>query len=117
MTRVLRHRLGRSIGGFAIAVVLAGCLAEEALPPAGESKVSAQEASCVADGGRWGEAGSSGLMICYQPTKDANQSCTRDADCTGFCLARSRTCAPFTPLYGCNEVLGASGTASTVCVQ
>ena len=90
---------------------------EQGLEPAGEGKVVSQEAACVADGGTWGEAGASGLMICYRPTRDGGEACTSGSDCQGFCLARSRTCAPVRPLFGCNEVLGSSGVASTVCVE
>lgn len=89
----------------------------QGLEPAGEARVVSQEAECLAGGGRWGEAGASGLMICYQPTRDAGQSCQASAECQGFCLARSRTCAPVTPLFGCNDVLGRSGVTSTVCIE
>ena len=102
---------------LALVLTLSACIEEDGLPPAGASKVSAQEADCVADGGRWGEAGTTGLMICYRATRDGNQACRVSGDCQGFCLARSRTCAPFTPLLGCNDVLGEAGEESTVCVQ
>lgn len=101
------------------ALLALGACREEAgdLPPVGEDRVAAQEIACIADGGRWGEAALPGVFVCYRPTRDAGKACSHDGDCQGFCLARSKTCAPVSPLFGCNEVLGASGRPSTVCVQ
>jgi hypothetical protein len=115
---MIRSWSGRGAGLAIVLLALTACREETgALPPAGESKVAAQQAACVEDGGRWGESGRPGIFVCYRPTRDANTACTKDGDCQGFCLARSRTCAPVTPLYGCNDVLGATGARSTVCVQ
>ncbi|SEN68133.1 hypothetical protein SAMN04488011_105239 [Palleronia pelagia] len=75
---------------------------------------SPAERACTEDGGRWGRAGESGF-ICYRTPRDANKSCTRESDCLGACLARSRTCAPITPLLGCHEILTDSGTRATEC--
>jgi hypothetical protein len=58
-----------------------------------------------------------GLFTCAWATSDANKSCAAAGDCEGLCLARSRTCAPITPLLGCNEILTASGSAATLCVD
>ena len=38
-------------------------------------------------------------------------------DCDGMCLARSRTCSPIKPLFGCQDVLADNGTVGTVCVD
>ena len=75
---------------------------------------SPAERACTDDGGRWARAGESGF-ICYRTPRDANKSCTRESDCLGACLARSRTYAPITPLLGCHEILTDSGTRATEC--
>ena len=51
-----------------------------------------------------------GLHSCITPTRDAGKSCRKAGDCEGLCLARSRTCAPIEPLFGCNAVLQEDGT-------
>jgi hypothetical protein len=34
-----------------------------------------------------------------------------------MCLARSGTCAPIMPLFGCNEVLDKQGRRVTLCIE
>lgn len=115
--RGIRITPGHGAALFLAAMTLSACLEAGESAPAGESRVAAQEAACLADGGRWDTAGASQLMICYRPTRDAGEACTRASDCQGYCLARSRTCAPVTPLYGCNDVFGVTGMPSTVCLE
>ncbi|MBJ3763436.1 hypothetical protein ILP92_11835 [Maribius pontilimi] len=81
-------------------------------PP--EPPASPAQLKCVADGGRWARAGEVGY-VCYQTPRDANKFCRSSDDCEGACLAKSRTCAPITPLMGCHEILNRSGTRSTQC--
>lgn len=101
---------------------VASCLPEGGIsrkptaPVGTEAHFDQQKAACESKGGRFG-AGPTGLQVCYRPTKDANQACTRESDCEGICLARSRTCAPVTPLFGCNEVLTDTGQEATLCVD
>lgn len=116
---MLRGVLNRRAMLAATLLLALGACREDAgaLPPAGEGRVAAQQADCIADGGRWGEGGKPGIFICYRPTRDAGALCTKSGDCEGFCLARSRTCAPVKPLFGCNDVLGATGAKSTICVD
>jgi hypothetical protein len=84
-------------------------------PPAPALSPAAQ--ACIKRGGKWVGTGSNGLMACVRITRDAGQSCRKEADCQGYCLARSRTCAPYTPLFGCNEVLGPGGERTTICLD
>ncbi len=103
-------------------VVLAGCKPE---PPKLDSGlegydpdlVQTSRAACLKKDGRFAPAGPGGGLICYENTRDANKSCSRESDCEGLCLARSRTCAPVKPLFGCNEVLTDSGRAATICID
>ena len=78
---------------------------------------SAPQLACEAGGGIWSEAGKKGVKTCVQRTRDAGKSCKREGDCEGFCLARSRSCAPVTPLFGCNDILQADGGQVTLCID
>ncbi|MFV0359050.1 hypothetical protein [Tropicimonas sp.] len=76
-----------------------------------------QRAACEARGGRFSPAPGSGVLICLTIPDDANAPCVRASDCEGECLARSRSCAPIVPLYGCNEVLLENGQRAELCVE
>ncbi|MES2667362.1 MAG: hypothetical protein V4712_14785 [Pseudomonadota bacterium] len=78
---------------------------------------SAQQMACEKKGGNWGLAGKSGASTCITPTGEGTKQCRRQTDCTGSCLARSGTCAPYAPLFGCNEILQADGSRVTLCID
>lgn len=78
---------------------------------------SAAQLACEAKGGKWGRAGATSAMTCFTPTRDAGKSCRRESDCSTLCLARSRTCAPVTPLFGCHPVLQDDGREVTLCTD
>lgn len=106
-----------------LTLTLAGCKAEapeDSGPPDlsgfDPEAVTRAEAACTAEGGNWASGGSGGFL-CITPTRDANQRCTTGRDCDGLCLARSMTCAPVKPLFGCHEVLGDSGVRATLCTD
>ncbi len=104
--------------GIAVILALAGCREEaDDFAPVGAQGEGLGQAACVESGGRWGEGGVKGFMVCYRDTGESEKACSTSGDCKGFCLARSRTCAPVTPLFGCNQVLGATGAESEVCIQ
>lgn len=86
----------------------------EAPPPKPKSTLEIQ---CVAAGGVWGQAGTSGAFICQKKTRDGGKICRSKGDCQGVCLAASRTCAPVTPLLGCNDVLDEQGRRFTLCLN
>jgi hypothetical protein len=91
--------------------------APAAAPAAGDNPLLAQQrAACAREGGRL-QSLASGLVSCIRQTGDAGRSCTQASDCEGVCLARSGTCAPITPLYGCHEVLLAPGNRVTQCLD
>ena len=75
----------------------------------------AQKQACEKRGGRWGTGGAEGFFVCYERTRDGGKSCTKAGDCESLCLARSQTCAPVRPIFGCQDVLTANGSRSTVC--
>ena len=73
--------------------------------------------ACERDGGRWGVAGNGVTFACYRDTRDANKQCRVAGDCEGHCLARSRTCSPIKPFFGCHQVLNQSGGVTTLCIE
>lgn len=84
---------------------------------AAESPLLAQQrAACDREGGRM-QTLASGVVACIRQTSDSGRACTASSDCEGACLARSGTCAPITPLYGCHEVLTAPGARTTQCLD
>ena len=97
-------------------LALAACQDED-LPAVDPSVFQDAEAACARDDGRWVPRGDSNVMACLRPTGEEKKRCTSSRDCQGLCLARSGTCAPVVPLFGCNEVLGANGAPSTVCLE
>ncbi len=78
---------------------------------------SAPQMACEKKGGKWGFAGKSGASTCIKSTGEGAKQCSRQTDCKGSCLARSGTCAPYTPLFGCNEILQADGSRVTLCID
>ena len=102
-------------------LVLAACQIEPDVQDTGlagydPNLIENQRAACEARGGRFGAGGAEGSFVCYENTRDANQSCSSGLDCEGLCLARSQTCSPVKPFFGCHEVLSNSGARSTVCL-
>lgn len=100
--------------------VLASCQdkAPEPLPLVGQAAMDAAHAQCLASGGDFlpnNDARSA--FVCVRVTKDAGEYCKSANDCEGDCLARSHSCAPVSPLLGCNDILTENGTPVTQCVQ
>jgi outer membrane biosynthesis protein TonB len=93
---------------------------ESAVPAAPEvpqALKSASQKACEKKGGTWAATGSGATRACVKPTRDAGKSCRRARDCDGLCLARSRTCAPLKPLFGCHDILQDDGSQVTLCID
>lgn len=75
-----------------------------------------QRRACNREGGQLMPR-SGGLFSCVLATPDAGQACASSSACQGMCLARSGTCSPLTPLFGCHEILNAAGQRETLCVD
>ena len=82
-----------------------------------EEEKSAARIACEKKGDLWAKAGNSSAHTCVKRTRDSGKRCTRGTQCEGLCLARSGTCAPFTPLFGCNEILQDDGRRVTLCLD
>jgi len=106
--------------GFMV-IALVSCDDDDVDVPVSESIfpdiLKQEREACEADDGRWGTAANGALFVCYRNQPDANQSCRVESDCAGFCLARSRTCSPIDPFYGCHQVLSKDGFPQTLCVE
>jgi hypothetical protein len=76
-----------------------------------------QQQACEKAGGRWGRGGAAGFFVCYRTTRDGGKSCRAATDCEGLCLSRSRSCAPVTPLFGCQSILDDNGQPETICID
>ena len=89
-------------------------VAEPARPPALKSPA---QLACERRKGLWSEAGANGASFCQTRTRDGGKSCTRSTQCEGYCLAKSNTCAPATPLLGCHDILNEDGKFLTQCIN
>lgn len=89
----------------------------DAPPPTPEPVKSASQIACEEDDGTWARAGANGGMSCVRQTRDGGKQCDSKTDCQGECLARSRTCAPIQPLFGCNAVLMDNGAEVSLCID
>jgi hypothetical protein len=78
---------------------------------------SKEQITCEKRGGTWGAAGKSGGKTCIKQTRDGGKECSKQSNCESVCLARSRTCAPVKPLFGCNEILQDDGRRVTLCID
>ena len=94
--------------------LMAATAAEPATPP---EQQTPEQAKCLKSGGAWATAGKSGTKACVKRTKDAGRACTKETQCEGYCLARSQTCAPITPMFGCNDILQADGREVSLCID
>lgn len=116
----------RAIAALSLAL-LAACTPEE---PAGtNSAVMPTESSILAPmtqveraarlaGGGWVERnGLANAEVCFKPTPDAGKSCSKASDCSTFCNAESRTCAPLTPQFGCFQILNDAGQPTGICID
>ena len=103
----------------AMMLMLAACQEDppDALTEGRPDILGESRAACEREGGRWGTALASGFFVCYRTPRDAGKSCRAASDCETHCLARSRTCAPIEPFYGCHEILTNSGLQATQCIQ
>ena len=90
-------------------LALAGCQIE-----APDREASFDAAACEASGGTV-TAGLAG-PACARHEPDAGQPCSDSAQCSGICLAETRTCSPITPFFGCHELL-MDGRVVGLCVD
>ena len=85
--------------------------------PAAEPVIKSEAwLACEKSKGIWSNAGP-GMFSCVHQMKDGGKHCTKSTQCKGQCLARSGTCSPFQPLFGCNEILDDMGRKMTQCLQ
>lgn len=78
---------------------------------------SPEQIACEKTGGSYARAGAGDGRACVRPTRDGGKQCRKESDCEGTCLARSQTCAPITPMFGCNDILQDDGRRVTLCLD
>ena len=88
--------------------------AEAAIPAVLKSP---EQLRCERKDGTWARAGKSEARTCVKQTRDGGKQCSKGTQCEGLCLARSGTCAPFAPLFGCNEIFEDDGRRMTLCID
>lgn len=86
-------------------------------PLATPAPKSDAQIACEKSKGLWTRTGQGNIMACIRKTRDSGKTCDSKSDCQGECLARSRTCAPFRPMFGCNAVLNTNGAEVTLCLD
>ncbi len=86
-------------------------------PPEVAAPLTPAAIACGKGGGRFVSVAKGAGSACVRRTRDAGKACRKETDCDGRCLARSRTCSPIDPLFGCNEILQANGTRVTLCLD
>ena len=102
----------------AILVAVSGCQigGPAKLEPVGEARVDIEHAACIKKGGDFRRV-EGGSYFCLETTGDSGKSCSSANQCESACLARSQSCAPLKPLFGCNEVLTETGMKVTQCIE
>lgn len=86
----------------------------EAIPVTPKSE---KQLACEKKKGRWAKVGKGDARACVFLTRDSGKRCTKESQCDSLCLARSGTCAPYKPMYGCNEILQDNGARVTLCLD
>ena len=76
-----------------------------------------QRTACEGRGGSFTKAGISGGLICIETTGDGGKHCTNGSQCEGLCLARSNSCSPIKPLFGCHDIITDNGGKATICID
>lgn len=74
-------------------------------------------AACEKKGGSYTKAGASSAMVCVEQTGEGTKACKNGTQCQGLCLARSGTCSPLKPLFGCHDILTDNGSTATICID
>lgn len=89
-----------------------GAAEEDPVPPK-----PPEQLACEKNGGTWATTGTSGAQACVRRTRDGGKQCSNGRQCEGDCLARSRSCSPIAPLFGCNEILQDNGARVNQCLE
>ena len=97
---------------FLIAAVLLSSCVEQ-----GPAMTTSGPQSCETAGGRMGLGGTAQLETCFRPEPDAGKSCTRAGDCSGMCLADTKTCSAESPVFGCFSFMNETGQPQEICVD
>jgi hypothetical protein len=112
--------LRRIFNVFGLVILLAACqedgpnASNETTPVPDLLRISGEK--CEKSGGGWAMAPGKASFVCFRDMRDAGKQCLAESDCEGLCLARSRTCSPIEPFFGCHEVLSSGGVPQSRCL-
>ncbi|RRH78407.1 hypothetical protein [Falsigemmobacter faecalis] len=96
-------------------LALMACRGEEPAAAPSFAPLAEAEVACTRTGGEFLKAAGGKARVCVQLHKDSGKQCRAALDCEGECLARSGTCAPASPLFGCHEILMENGVRAKQC--
>ncbi len=118
MCRAVLAGLRPLSAAIVVAVTMSACQTESKgkLEPVGQARVDVLHAACIKGGGEYVQV-DNGNYLCLEQTSDNGKSCSVASDCESACLARSQSCAPVSPLLGCNEILTGSGLRVMQCIE
>lgn len=100
---------------LALILLLAACTPGEEADQGGLD--AAARSQCIAAGGEVRRGGRLGLEFCAERSPQAGQACSRASDCSSWCDATSRTCAPYNDPFGCRSFLDEAGQPVEICVD
>jgi len=96
-------------------LTLAACREEAPAAVPAFAPLAEAQTACTKAGGEFLKAGGGGARACIYTMRDAGKQCRAAGDCEGDCLARSGSCAPVSPLYGCHEIVMSNGARAMQC--
>ena len=96
---------------FLVLMALAACQDDHLNLP--QTMSAADQSQCRQSGGVVGPVGGIKDAVCRYPTPDAGKTCTKASDCSEYCAAETKTCAPLTGNYSPRNVLAEDGTMVT----
>ena len=97
------------IRGLVVLLLLASCVT-----PVTKDGQPVSRFECVAKGGS--VSGIQG-QACLMQAADAGKSCTRASDCSGQCMAETRTCSATDMVLGCYCFLNEEGKVVCLCAD
>ncbi|MFZ1469141.1 MAG: hypothetical protein WAT09_09195 [Paracoccaceae bacterium] len=110
-------RVAMALALIVAALALASCMETPPGGPQGKLLTDTERADCLMRGGTTGYGGFFPDEVCFTPQKDAGKACTKAGDCTGLCLAETKTCSKVSPIFGCYEFLDETGQKADICVD
>jgi len=106
------------VKALAIFLLLVACVPEADPDPESQDGGTMSAAEIAACHAEFGEVISNGwnIDICQRPLVDGGMSCSTGSDCEGMCLAETRQCSSYAPMFGCFPIIE-DGEEVTICFE